>query len=161
MFWLSLEKGMKTHSSILAWRIPWTEEPGGLQSMGLQRVAQDWATLLSFSCVTNGLINHTYVMELPQTPVNEEVWKVLVAQFSSVQSLSCVWLFATPGTVACQAPLSMGFPRQEYWSGLPFLSPGGFPHPGIGPSLLYCRLSSALQVNSLSAKPTDTLYNIY
>ena len=34
----SLEKGMATHSSILAWRIPWTEEPGGLQSMGLQRV---------------------------------------------------------------------------------------------------------------------------
>ena len=35
-----LEKGMATHSSILAWRIPWTEEPGGLQSMGLQRVRQ-------------------------------------------------------------------------------------------------------------------------
>ena len=33
----SLEKGMATHASILAWRIPWTEEPGGLQSMGLQR----------------------------------------------------------------------------------------------------------------------------
>ena len=39
-----LEKGMATHSSILAWRIPWTEEPGGLQSMGLQRVRHDWAT---------------------------------------------------------------------------------------------------------------------
>ena len=36
-----LEKGMVTHSSILAWRIPWTEEPGGLQSMGLQRVGHD------------------------------------------------------------------------------------------------------------------------
>ena len=36
-----LEEGMATHSSILAWRIPWTEEPGGLQSMGLQRVRQD------------------------------------------------------------------------------------------------------------------------
>ena len=35
-----LEEGMATHSSILAWRIPWTEEPGGLQSMGLQRVEQ-------------------------------------------------------------------------------------------------------------------------
>ena len=35
-----LEKGMATHSSILAWEIPWTEEPGGLQSMGLQRVRQ-------------------------------------------------------------------------------------------------------------------------
>ena len=36
-----LEKGMATHSSILAWRIPWTEEPGGPQSMGLQRVRYD------------------------------------------------------------------------------------------------------------------------
>ena len=39
-----LEKGMATHSSILAWRIPWTEEPGGLQSTGSQRGKQDWAT---------------------------------------------------------------------------------------------------------------------
>ena len=39
-----LEKEMATHSSILAWRIPWTEEPGGLQSMGSQRVRHDWAT---------------------------------------------------------------------------------------------------------------------
>ena len=39
-----LEKGMATHSSILAWRIPWTEEPGGLQSMGSQRVRHDQAT---------------------------------------------------------------------------------------------------------------------
>ena len=39
-----LEKGMATHSSILAWRIPWTEEPGVLQSMSLQRVGHDWAT---------------------------------------------------------------------------------------------------------------------
>ena len=39
-----LEKGMATHSSILVWRIAWSEEPGGLQSMGLQRVRHDWAT---------------------------------------------------------------------------------------------------------------------
>ena len=39
-----LEKGMATHSSILAWRILWTEEPGGLQSMGLQRAGHDWMT---------------------------------------------------------------------------------------------------------------------
>ena len=38
-----LEEGMATHSSILAWRIPWTEEPGGLQSMGSQRVGHNWA----------------------------------------------------------------------------------------------------------------------
>ena len=39
------EEGMAIHSSILAWRIPWTEEPGGLQSMGLQRVGHDWSNL--------------------------------------------------------------------------------------------------------------------
>ena len=40
----SLEKGMATHSGIVAWRIPWTEEPGGVQSMGSQRVRHNWAT---------------------------------------------------------------------------------------------------------------------
>ena len=44
-----LEKGMATHSSILVWRISWTEEPGGLQSMGSQRVGQDWVTNTQFS----------------------------------------------------------------------------------------------------------------
>ena len=43
---------------------------------------------------------------------------------------SCVQLFATPWTVACQAPLSMGVPRQEYWSGLPCPTPGDLPNPG-------------------------------
>ena len=42
-------------------------------------------------------------------------------------------LFVTPFTVACQAPLSMGFPRQEYWSGVRFPSPGNLPDPGIEP----------------------------
>ena len=41
---VSLKKGMAIHSSILAWRIPWTEKPGGLQSIGLQRIGHDWAT---------------------------------------------------------------------------------------------------------------------
>ena len=50
-----------------------------------------------------------------------------------VKSLNCVWLFATLWTVAYQAPLSMGFSRQEYWSGLLFPSPGDHPYPGIEP----------------------------
>ena len=53
--------------------------------------------------------------------------------------LSCVQLFATSYTVALQAPLSMEFSRQEYWSGLPFPSPGDLPDPRIKPSLLHCR----------------------
>ena len=55
------------------------------------------------------------------------------ALLSHAQSLSPVQLFATPWTIAHQAPLSMGFPRQEYLSGLPFLSPGDLPNPGIRP----------------------------
>ena len=47
-----LEEGMATHSSILAWSIPWTEEPGGLQSMGLQRVWHNWSDLaLTHGCM--------------------------------------------------------------------------------------------------------------
>ena len=61
-----------------------------------------------------------------------------------VKLLSHVGLFGTPGTVACQAPLSVGFPRQEYWSGLPFPSPGDLPDPGIEPA------SPALQGDSFT-----------
>ena len=46
---------------------------------------------------------------------------------------SHVWLFSNPRTVARQAPLSMGFPRQEYWRGLLFPPPGDLPNPGIQP----------------------------
>ena len=52
------------------------------------------------------------------------------------KSLSCVWLFSTLWTVARQAPLSMGFSRQEYWSGLPCPTPGNLPNPGIKPTSL-------------------------
>ena len=54
----------------------------------------------------------------------------------AVLSLSHVQLFATSWTLARQAPLSVGFPRQEYWSGLPFPSPGGLSHPGREPASL-------------------------
>ena len=60
------------------------------------------------------------------------------------QSLSRVQLFATPWTAAHQAPLSMVFPRQEYWSGLPFPPPGDLHDPGIEPGF------AALQVDSLA-----------
>ena len=50
-----LEKEMATHSSILAWKIPWTEEPGRLQFMGLQRVGHDWATKLNSSLKESNL----------------------------------------------------------------------------------------------------------
>ena len=62
------------------------------------------------------------------------------------QSLSRVQLFATPRTAARQAPLSMGFSRQEYWSGLPFPSPGHLPEAGIKHA---SSVSPALQEDSL------------
>ena len=70
----------------------------------------------------------------------------------SAQSLSRVQLFATPWTVAFQAPLSMGFPRQEYWSGLPFLSPGDLPNPGIKP--VSPALASGFFTTEPPGKPT-------
>ena len=66
---------------------------------------------------------------------------------SEVKSLSRVRLFATPWTVAYQAPPSMGFSRQEYWSGLPFPSPGDLHNPGIEP------VSPALQTDTLLSEP--------
>ena len=54
--------------------------------------------------------------------------------FMAAQSLSPVQLFETPWTVVHQAPLSMEFPRPEYWSELPFPTPGDLLHPGIEPT---------------------------
>ena len=64
-----------------------------------------------------------------------------------MKSLSRVRLFATPWTLAYQDPQSMGFSRQEYWSGLPFPSPGDIPDQGIEPG------SPALQADALPSEP--------
>ena len=68
-----------------------------------------------------------------------------------VKSLSHVQLFVTPWTVAHQAPPSMGFSKQEYWSGLPFPSPGDLPDPGIEPGSL------AFQADALTSEPPGKL----
>ena len=68
------------------------------------------------------------------------------------QSLSHVQLFVTPWTVAHQAPLSMEFSQQEYWSGLPCPSPGHLPNLGIKPR------SPALQADSLPSEPSGKLF---
>ena len=83
-----------------------------------------------------------YIYSLPR-------W--FISEVKLVKSLSRVWLFATPWTVAHQAPPSMGFSRQEYWSGLPFLSPGDLPNPGIEPR------SPTLQVDALTSEPPGRL----
>ena len=70
-----------------------------------------------------------------------------------VKLLSRVQLFVTPWTVAYQAPPSIGFSRQEYWSGLPFPSPGDLPNPRIEPG------SSVLQADALWSEPPGTSLN--
>ena len=71
------------------------------------------------------------------------------------QPLSRVRMFLTPWTVAHQAPLSVRFSRQEYWSGLPFPTPGDHPNPGIKSS------ASALQEDSLPVSHLGSSYYIY
>ena len=73
-------------------------------------------------------------------------WQVSPTNRVHTYALSRVQLCATPWTVARQAPLSNGFPRQEYWGRLPFPSPGDLPNPRIKPASL---VSPALQADSL------------
>jgi len=72
-----------------------------------------------------------------------------------VKSLSRVRLFATPWTVAYQAPQSMEFSRQEYWSGLPFPSPGDCPNPGTEPG------SPTFQADALPSEPPGKIIIVF
>ena len=121
-----LEKEMSTHSSILAWEIPWTEEPGGLQSMGSQKSQIQWLKNNNLS------INRTNLCESPSEDPQQSVMSA--QELLLLTPFSHVWLFATPWTVGHQAPLSMGFSRQGYWSGVPSPPPGDLPDPGIEPA---------------------------
>ena len=97
---------------------------------------------------SNGYTSQGHLIEYVLFPLHQQQVKTLyiychliekvgtreaenVAHQSAVWVLSHVQFFATPWTVACQAPLSMGFSRREYWSGLPFPTPGNLPDPGI------------------------------
>ena len=100
--------------------------------MELQRVRHDWVTEL------NWIRNESWILFNAFSAQTEIIEVFSLLNFSSrtlhkfiripsqvkvkVKSLSCVWLFAIPWTVAYHAPPSMGFSRQEYWSGLPFIS---------------------------------------
>ena len=75
------------------------------------------------------------------------ILKLKLQYFAQVKSLSRIRLFVTPWTVAYHDPPSMGFSRQEYWSGLPLPSPGYLPNPGIKPR------SPALQADALTSEP--------
>ena len=87
----------------------------------------------------------------PRPHLASQAWCVVRACVLSC--FSRVRLFVTPWTVAHEAPLSMGFPRQEYWSGLPFPSPGDLPDPGMEPT---SPVAPALQANSLPLGPLES-----
>ena len=89
---------------------------------------------------------HWQAGSLPLVPLG----KLIYARKVKVKTLSRVRLFATPWTVAYQAPPSMGFSSQECWSGLPFPSPGDLPDPGIEPG------SPALRTDALPSEPFNT-----
>ena len=96
---------------------------GGLLSMGSHRVGHDWSDLAAAAAAAAAIV------------------------FDSHISCMClvirrVWLFATPWAIALQAPLSMGFSRQEYWGGLPCPPPGIFLTQGMNPSLLPWQVDS-------------------
>ena len=131
---------MATHSSILAWRIPPRKEPGEPQSLGSQESDMTEQLNHQHHQPESGLwVTHMYLQMCKIYFVHLLVISAIL-MYVPVQLLSCVQLFGTPWTVAPQAPLPMGFPKREYWSGLPFPPPGDPPDPGIEPlSLLYCK----------------------
>ena len=107
----------------------------------------DWGTDSSVRGIFPGKNTGVGCHLLLQGSSNPCYLSLLHCKWTLHHCASHVWLFATLWTVAHQAPLSMGFSRQEYWSGLPFPSPGDLPDPGIKPG------SPALQADSLPSEP--------
>ena len=130
---------MTTHSSILAWKIPWTEEPGRLQSMGSQRVGHNWVT------------EHTQHTHGACKRVTTYMTLCVCAR---ARAISHVQLFGTLWTVVCQTPLSMGFSRQEYWSGCYSLPQTVFLSWGLNPQLLHLL---HWQADDWDSRPTRTM----
>ena len=154
---------MAAHSSIPAWRIPWTEEPGGLQSIGLQRVVTLWTIAHEYTWTEhmNSYYTYTFFSRFSSIIGYYKILKIVSCAIQ-LQSRSLflfilyvvVFLFscpvmsdsAIPETVAHQVPLSMGFFRQEQQSGFPFPSPVDLLNPGTDPT---SPVYPALQVSSL------------
>ena len=116
---------------------PGSPIPGILQARTLEWVA------ISFSRGSSQPRDRTQVSCI----VSKTLYHLSHHGSPKVKSLSRVRLFATPWTVAHQAPPSMGFSRREYWSGVPFPSLGDLPDPGIEPR------SPALQAEALTSEP--------
>ena len=124
-----LEEGMAIHSSILAWRIPWTEEPGGLQSMGLQKVGHDWSNLahtrmnmyrinqiLSWCCTCMlSCFSHVWLFATPWTvPTDRRAW------WATVHGIAKSWTWLSSWVVTKQSKIIAGkglkvFDGQKHW----------------------------------------------
>ena len=98
-----LEKGMATHSSILAWRIPWTEEPGKLQSVGSQRVRHDWVT-------------HTHTHTHTEWHVCERVSLIMIIIIFLVVEIKKIMYYLEPKYIEAEHSLwSTGFEIRQNW----------------------------------------------
>ena len=111
-----LEKGTVTHFSVLAWRIPWTEEPGGLHSMVLQRVVNDWMTNPHFFLVR--WLKQVYCLSIPSASARRQLRESEPVWSSPSDAQTLLWLklgdcgrglfgvrsfFALQGAVFCLA----------------------------------------------------------
>ena len=114
-----------------------------IHKMAITWIWDAFIYLIIFLILTVYGLIHSFLLEYSHLTMLQ--WFLL---WCGLYVISRVWLFVTPWTVAHQAPLSMGFSRQEYWSGLPFSSPGDLPNPGIEPG------SPACQADSLPSEPS-------
>ena len=102
--WFS-EKAMAPHSSTLAWKIPWMEKPGGLQSMGSLRVGHDWGTSLSLSCIGEGNGNPLQYSCL-ENPMDGGAWWAAVRGVAQSRTRLSDLAAAAAAGIALQSHLS-------------------------------------------------------
>ena len=156
---LSIFPSIRVFSKELALHIRWSKywsfsfsiSPSNVY-LGLISFRVDWFDILAVQQTLKSLFQH-HSSKAPILQcsaflmVKHSYPHMTTGKTMSVKSFSWVRLFVTPWTVALQAPLSMEFFRQEYWSGLPFPSPGDLPDPGIEPG------SSTQQADALPSEP--------
>ena len=133
-----------------------TEDPGSIPGSG-RSPGERKGYPLQYSCLENSMNGGVWgATTSPWHCKESDTTKWLILCCTCV--LSRVWLFVTLWAVSSQAPLSVGFSRQEYWSGLPFPSPSDLPKPGIKPA---SPVSPALQADSLPTEPSGNLWLTY
>ena len=133
------------YSGLISFRMDWFDllaVQGTLRSLLQQNSSK--ASILQCSAFFTVQLSHPCMTTGKTIALTR---RTFVSKVQTNVSLSRVPLFATPWTVAYQAPLSMEFSRQEYWSELPFPSPGNLPHPGIEAG------SPTLQADTLPSNP--------